>query len=248
MFTSNGLMCLSGVTICRMFLSAIARLPSFRRSLFVCVDRGRDFGAAIEPLAYADVQTLAAAMSARDAHQTIGLNLRCRECEPGRPPRALPDAMRAFPREQIETGRDLRAGEAAPTLSGSEIIAKPLLQLRNRRAELRKIMLGERRQRLHHDETTEMRDSLCRELRQRREGLDLVASMRTLARRIEQHQHAPLCRKREARDDRRDTCCRTATTVDDEAAVAKQPDAKPGAGTAPQPDRIGRDVERHSWQ
>src|SRR5436305_907075 len=101
MFTSNGLMCLSGVIMCRMFLSAIAR-SRFRRSLFVCVNRGGDFGAAIEPFAYADVQTRMARVPACDTHQAIGFGLRCRASKAGRSPRALPDAMRALASEQFE--------------------------------------------------------------------------------------------------------------------------------------------------
>src|SRR5947208_1546258 len=86
----------------RCFLSVITSSPRARRSLVVCVCR--DFGAAIEPLAHADVQTLVARVSARELHQTIGLGLRCREREPGRSPGTLPDAMRAFAREEIEAG------------------------------------------------------------------------------------------------------------------------------------------------
>src|SRR5438309_11963686 len=85
-------------------------------------------------------------------------------------------------------------------------------------------MLGDRRQCLHQDETAKMRRDLLGEFRQRREGLDLIASVRALARGIEQHQHAPFIRKREARDNRRDTCCGTASAVDrsEERRVGKE--------------------------
>ena len=45
----------------------------------MCFNDGRDFGAAIEPLAHADVQTLVARVFARGQHQAIGLGLRWRE-------------------------------------------------------------------------------------------------------------------------------------------------------------------------
>src|SRR3954452_7909229 len=130
MFTSNGLMCLSGVTMCRMFLSAIKALPVLlKSSQSPAVRVRRDYGAAIEPPAYADVQTHAGIVPAREARQTVRLRLRGREREPCRTPRALPNAACALALQRIEAGRNLRTGEAASALRAGKIISDTLLQL-----------------------------------------------------------------------------------------------------------------------
>src|SRR5437588_8867305 len=110
MFTSNGLMCLSGVTMCRMFLSAMT-VSSADRSLL----RG-DLRPAIEPCTNADVQTPALGMLARERRELVGLLFRLGKRKAGRTPRALPDPERALRFEVAQNRRDIGATETFAAL------------------------------------------------------------------------------------------------------------------------------------
>src|SRR5882762_3079688 len=151
MFTSNGLMCLSGVTMCRMFLSAMT-VSSADRSLL-----RRDLGAAIEPCANADVQTLPVRVPARGRRKLVGLRFRGAEREAGRTPGALPDPERPLRLEVTQNRCDIGAAEAFAALCRREIVSQPCLQLRDGRTETRQVVLGRRRQRLHQNQAAQMR-------------------------------------------------------------------------------------------
>src|SRR5262249_7950006 len=154
-FTSNGLMCLSGVTMCRICLSAIVRhicrvgvgwakraersgdrvptrghgLPRFARSALAHpTDRAHlNLSAPIERHGHADVQPLGLRAPPNERCKARRLGLRWRKCEAGRAPRALADAERAFALENCERRPDLRTGKPVPALNRRIIIAQPRL-------------------------------------------------------------------------------------------------------------------------
>src|SRR6187402_3168254 len=138
MFTSNGLICLSGVTMCRMFLSAMtvsSDRPTSRSDTVRGVFRiALTLGAAIEPCANADVQT-PAEMLARDRDKLVRLRFRLGKCKAGRPPGALPDPECALRLEMPQNRRNVGTAEALAALGRCEIVTKAGLQLGDRRSE-----------------------------------------------------------------------------------------------------------------
>src|SRR6187397_1674473 len=111
MFTSNGLMCLSGVTMCRMFLSAM-KVSSASRFSNRRAGAGVDLRAAIEPCANTDVQTPCARMPARDRDKVIGSSPGFDKRKAGRAPGALADPERACTVEMMQDRRDVGTAEA----------------------------------------------------------------------------------------------------------------------------------------
>src|SRR5690349_11790582 len=111
MFTSNGLICLSGVTMCRMCLSAMRRLPSLSQLGRVGVRVRRYLSAAIERPADADVYTFALGAATHVRENALGRVGRWKEGVAGRTPGALPDADGAFALDQRQRCRDGAAGK-----------------------------------------------------------------------------------------------------------------------------------------
>src|SRR5215831_11033548 len=123
MLTSNGLTCLSGVTMCRMCLSAMASPARCRSPGWIGSHPSDDLRAAIEPRADPDVQTLAGGIAPRRGREAVSLLGRGREGEAGRAPGALPDAVRSGTVEKLQARSDRRTGEAAAALHGREVTA-----------------------------------------------------------------------------------------------------------------------------
>src|SRR5262249_51223366 len=96
----------------------------------------RDIRAAIAPGADADVQVLAGGIGTPQRREPARLLGRGREGKAGRSPRALSGGMGAGARENIEAGADARAGEAAPALHWSEMVAENLLHSGDGGAEI----------------------------------------------------------------------------------------------------------------
>src|SRR5262245_15937434 len=110
MFTSNGLMCLSGVTMCRMFLSAMAFRPAVLLLHCRCFGGfGRHCRSPIERPADTDVQTPRVRMLSRERGDAVRLPFRRRKRESGRAPRTLPDTDRALAFKHIEDRCNVRA-------------------------------------------------------------------------------------------------------------------------------------------
>src|SRR5215468_6013849 len=133
MLASNGLMCLSGVTMCRMCLSAMVTCPPSMRRVGCRAGRhpSRDVGAAIERRADADIEAVADRIGTHQRHEPRSVLGRARKGKAGRPPRALPGRAGAGALERIETGSDARAGEAAAALHGSKMVAENFLHGRD---------------------------------------------------------------------------------------------------------------------
>src|SRR6266705_4012008 len=237
MFTSNGLMCLSGVTKWRMFLSAMAssRGSSLLSRRFG--GRARDFRAVIEPRAEEDVQTRAAFVATRHRGEPLRLQRRSRERKAGRTPGALPDAVRAGAIHAVETGGDGGAREPPSALERRIMVAEHRLQLLDRGAEGRDVAFRKPRQRLHQDEPAQARRLVAGEWRERRECGLLVGAVDALAARIEHDEDAPVGREREAADDRRRRRHRAVAAIDQKPTMRERSDADAGARAALKPDR-----------
>src|SRR5918993_2341884 len=131
MFTSNGLMCLSGVSMCR-----IERLIALRGGLLEGDGGGggdaRDRGAPIAPAGDGEAEI---GMRRGDAiDQPLRPRRRAREREARGAPGALADAGRAGVLQRGERRGDGRVREAA-ALGGREMVSDPALQLRDPGAE-----------------------------------------------------------------------------------------------------------------
>src|SRR5262245_41632964 len=122
MFTSNGLICLSGVTMCRMCLSAMRRLPSLSQLGRVGVHVRRYLSAAIERPAAADVYTLAFGTPTRASENAFSRIERRDESVARGAPGALPDADGALVLEQRECRRDSAAGKAMSALRRRKMV------------------------------------------------------------------------------------------------------------------------------
>src|SRR5262245_43597906 len=142
MLASNGLMCLSGVTMCRMCLSAMIACPPSMRYVGCRASRrpSRNVRAAIERRADADVEAVADGIGPHQCHEPGRLLGRSREGKPGRSPRALPCGVRAGAPQHIEAGGDARAGEAAAALHGSKMVAENFLHGRDGGAKIFQIL------------------------------------------------------------------------------------------------------------
>src|SRR6202521_3479571 len=245
MFTSNGLMCLSGVTMCRMYFSAM--IPLLRAASSVSrIERSMDvdLSAAIEPRANADVQGPQSRVAPDKLDEPVCLRRRRSERKTGRSPGTLPDAVRACFVETRERGGDIGAGETAAALNRREIIADPRLQLTDRGTEARQIAFGDGRQRLHENEAAMVRGFPFRKRRKRGEGCAFFRSMDPPSRRVEHQDDAPLLRKGQSTDDRRRRGRRAAPGVEDQAAALQHPHADPGAAATPEPNGVAAQIER----
>src|SRR5215470_14726724 len=225
MFTSNGLICLSGVTMCRMCLSAMRRLPYLSQLGRVGVHVRRYLSAAIERSADADVYTLAfgAALYARE-HAFGGVERRDKSVT-GRTPGALPDADGAFVLEQRERRRDRAAGKAMSALRRREIIADPPLQLLDAGTESGQVGFDHRRKNLHDEQAAEICRFRIGGRRQTREGAGLTGAMHALPLRVEHDHNAPAIREVQAADHRWRLRHRATAAIDREAAAFEQGDA-----------------------
>ena len=237
MLTSNGLMWLSGVSMCRMCLSAM-RLPpcgSMTASFGRVGGRPVVISAPVLSPWHTRMSTAGSLAHAGCAASTsrraaLAPTARRRSRSAPRSSVRCPSAPCAL--EPCERRRDARAGEAMPALGRREIIADGRLQFLERRRRSRPGRASANAGRsLHHQQPAEMRGlasagtgGKLREgvaLRRSRAGLAGCGSRTT--------QDAPALGKGQAADDRRRTGRVAAAAVDDESAVLEQADADAGA-------------------
>src|SRR5215475_4168742 len=185
MFTSNGLICLSGVTMCRICLSAMRRLPSLSQLGRVGVYVRRYLSAAIERSADADVYTLAFGTPMHARENAFGRVERRDESVAGGAPGALPDADGALVLEQRERCRDRAAGKSMSALRRREMVADPGLQLPDAGAERGEVGFDDRGKNFHDEHAAEMRRFCVGGRRQPGEGIGFSGAVRALPMRIE---------------------------------------------------------------
>ena len=205
---------------------------------------GDDLRSAIEPLANADVQTLAARMSPRDRRKTRGfVRARCKG-EARRSPGALADAECAGAVENIENGGNVGAHETGAALGGGKIIAKADLQFLDGIAEVRKVVIGKSRQSLHQDQTAKAGGVSRAHGRKTSHSRSFLGSVDTLTLRVENYQDAPFVRNRQTADDWGEPRLVSTAAVDDEPAAGKKTDADARTRSPPKLQRITFHVER----
>src|SRR5215475_2268095 len=221
MFTSNGLMCLRGVTIWRMCLSAMHRLP--RYLCFRRIDRrmSGNLRSAVEPTTDKYVYTTACRMSSRVFEHLVRRLRRGREGVAGWAPRTLSDSDRSVAREHVERSGNVGTGEAVTALRRREVIAGSRLQFGNRRSEGRQVAFGNRRQDPHDQQATEMGGLVRGSGHKAVEGRRLVDAVHALPMLIEHDENAPPLGKRHVGDDRRRPGRGPSSAIDHQAAAVE---------------------------
>src|SRR5580658_4502708 len=134
MLTSKGLMCASGVIMCRMFLTIFPPKRSLNRDVFLLAD----LGAPVARAADLDFHPRLAIGAGPPSQELRVVGVR-REDEAGRSPGALANPARAVRRELIRDPRHRCAGESAASLNRSKIVAEDLLDPGDAVAESREI-------------------------------------------------------------------------------------------------------------
>ena len=199
MFTSNGLMCLSGVTMCRMCLSAMV---SSRRSRSVFMR----YAELSRPRSMISAPRLSPAQIRMSRPRAFG----CRRATAASRSASAADGANANPvgpqelwpipcapsRASMSSNRaDIGAREARSALRRGEIVAEALLHFRDRGPKAGKVLLGEAGSAFIRTRRHRCAAASPRKRRKVFEGRDFVGAVLALPRRIENDQDAPVGRE-----------------------------------------------------
>src|SRR6185437_12940000 len=161
MLMSKGLICASGVIMCRMFLAICPPKRSLHRDVFLLAD----LGAALARPADPDLDPRFA-VGARLASEEFRMGQVGREGEAGRPPGALTDPARAQRLQPRCSPADRGAKETPAALDFSEMIADDVLNGGDAVAESLEVVFGGAGKDLHQRAAA---DFACRARGKRRQ-------------------------------------------------------------------------------
>src|SRR4029450_704723 len=205
-----------------------------------------DLGAFIAPPRQREAQRGLSAMIPQSAKQGLALRLVRDEGKAGRPPRALPKPDDPFFAEEAERIGDPRAGVGAP-LPRREIGTHGRLQLADMVAEGGEIAGRERRQRAVRDRARQRLDLTRGDFGPGLEGRAFACACEPFRRRIEDQEHAPRGRERNAGSELRQLAL-ARPLVEHRPALREGGDADAGARASSEPCRDLARVEPEPFQ